>query len=69
MSNGTGLNQDGSLRAQNIENEDNNAALELHLIIRPANLPGLSQQRKIRARMRLWFSFDIWPRTVISIEN
>ena len=33
MSNGTGLNQDGSLRAQNIENEDNNAALELHLII------------------------------------
>ena len=32
MSNGTGLNQDGSLRAQNIKNEDNNAALELHLI-------------------------------------
>ena len=51
-SNSLGLNQDGSLRAQNIENEDNNVALELHLTTRPASFPGLSQQRKIKARIR-----------------
>ena len=52
MSNGGGLDQDGSLRAQNTENEANNAALELFVTILAANFPGASQQQETIARIR-----------------
>ena len=53
IDNGAGLNQDGSLRAQNNEKDASRAALELFLTIFPANFPGVSQQRKTNALMRL----------------
>ena len=51
--NGVGLNHAGSLRAQKILNEASNDALEQHLTIFPANLPGVMQERKTRALIRL----------------
>ena len=41
---GAGFAHDGSLQAQKIENEDNNAALDALCITLFASLPGFNQQ-------------------------
>ena len=67
--NSTGFTHDGSLRAQKIENELNNAALEAHCSTFLTSLPGLAQLRKINSFKRQRFSFEICPRTETSTEK
>ena len=54
-----GLIHEGSLRAENSENEDSKADFDAHCSIFFAILPGLTQQRKTNSFRRARFSLDI----------
>ena len=69
MTRGDGLFHEGSPRAEKIEKEESNAALEQSLKIAFITSLGSVQTLKTKAFNRFLFSFVSWPRTETSTEK
>ena len=66
---GLGLTHEGSFRAQNIENEDSNAAFEMFVLRSFVIDLGSAQHLKTNSLIRARFDFVIWPRAETSKEK
>ena len=64
-----GSDHEGSFRAENTENDANNATLEQIWTILLKTFLGSEQTRYVKAFKRFLLSFVTWPRTETSTEK